>query len=66
MITINSWTTNANYLAFSCPWCGEQSMFMDEVVCMDCNGILPDIDELYKNAVERLNFYLKAAKGYLD
>lgn len=65
MIKLRFWPSNLNYIDSNCPWCDEQSMYMGEVVCLDCNKILPNIELLPTDAKERLNFHTEASKGYL-
>jgi len=65
MIKVQLWPVNPHYINYHCPWCKEESMFMGEVVCMECNGILPDIEHIPSNEKERLNFHTEASKGYL-
>jgi len=65
MIKIKFWIANPQYLDFQCPWCKEKAMSMGEVVCMECNGVLPDIEIMADSVDERFEFFTEAARGYL-
>ncbi len=65
MIKLRLWPKNAHYIDFHCPWCGEQSMYMGEIVCLECNKILPEVEFLLTGIEERFDFHTKASKGYL-
>jgi hypothetical protein len=39
---------------------------MDEIVCTNCNKILPDINEISISVKRRLDFFIKGIKGYSE
>jgi len=57
MMTIIISQHDINYIAFSCPECGESDFLMNNFVCSYCNTILPNIQAIPIDIEERVWVY---------
>ena len=65
MLKTQVWNGNPTYIHYECPECAEITVFMDEIVCSECNVILPDINNMSIDVKERFEFHTDTIKGYL-